>query len=481
MAAEIQKAERRMTSSWLMDYWSAALALKAELLPKGTEGGFSSVAIDSRKATPGSIFVALRGLLSDGHRFLRQAFDAGANAALVTMQGMKDAGYDASMAEKQGKILLIVEDTLKGLQELAAAYLDRFTNLLRIGITGSSGKTTTKEIAGSMIGREKKVVMNPGNLNSETGLPLSAFNVRDHHEVGIFEAGMNRKGEIAELASVLKPHIAVVTNIGPAHVGILGSLKAIAEEKKQIFSQFTGTETALIPEDDPFRDYLAQDVNGSIVFYGPKNLEAAGKLNAVLDRGLAGTEITWEGIPAGFGLPGKHNVKNALAAAALANEAGISAAAIREGLSAVKGLFGRSEVLRGKTTVIRDCYNSNPDSAAEAIALCDSVDWPGRRMYVLGSMLELGDHEAAEHRKIGEVLSESKADLIFLYGKEMKAAAAVLQERNIPFVYGEEMEEFSAVVECNIQAGDLVLLKGSRGCALEQLSKVVFMEEANVS
>jgi len=470
-----------MTSFYLMDFWSAALALKAELLPKGTEGGFSSVAIDSRKVTEGALFIALRGLQSDGHRFLPQAFDAGASAALVTRQGMKDAAYDPSMAEKLGKILIVVEDTLKGLQEMAAAYLNRFTNLLRIGITGSSGKTTTKEIAGSMIGMEKKVVMNPGNLNSETGLPLSAFNVRDHHQVGIFEAGMNRRGEIAELAAVLKPQIALITNIGTAHIGALKSMEAIAEEKRQIFSRFTGTETALIPEDDPFRDYLARDVNGNVVFYGQKNLEAAGKLNAVLDRGLAGTEITWEGIPAGFGLPGKHNVKNALAAAALASAAGASAASIREGLSAVKGLFGRSEVLRGKTTVIRDCYNSNPDSAAEAIAFCDSVDWPGRRFYILGSMLELGDHEAAEHRKLGELLSESKADVIFLYGKEMKPAAAVLQERNIPFVYGEEMEEFSAAVECTIRAGDLVLLKGSRGCALEQLSKIVFVEEQNVS
>jgi len=292
---------------------------------------------------------------------------------------------------------------------------------------------------------------------------------------------MNRKGEIAELASVLRPHIALITNIGPAHIGALGSMEAIAEEKKQIFSRFTGTETALIPEDDPFRDYLARDINGKVIFYGQKNLEASGKLNAVLDRGLAGTEITWEGIPAGFGLPGKHNVKNALAAASLAAEAGISAAAIREGLSTVKGLFGRSEVLRGKTTVIRDCYNSNPDSAAEAIAFCDSVNWPGRRVYILGSMLELGACEEAEHRKIGELLSMSEADCIFLYGKEMKSAAAVLKERNILFFHTAEMRELCSAVQNCIHLGDLVLLKGSRGCALEQLSKIALMEEADVS
>jgi UDP-N-acetylmuramoyl-tripeptide--D-alanyl-D-alanine ligase len=464
-----------------MDFTSAALAVKAELLPNWANGGFSTVAIDSRKVSAGSLFIALEGLKTDGHRFLFDVFSNNAAGAMVTARGMKEVGFDGEAAAQNGKVLLIVENTLKGFQELAAAYLERFTSLLKIGITGSSGKSTTKEIAASMIGREKKAIMNPGNLNSETGLPLSVFGVRACHEAGIFEAGMNRKGEIAELASVLKPNIALVTNIGPAHIGILGSMEAIAEEKKQIFSQFTGTETALIPEDDPFRDYLAKDVNGNVVFYGQKHLEAAGKCNAVLDRGLAGTEITWEGVPAGFGLPGKHNVKNALAAAALASEAGISASSIREGFSSVKGLFGRSEVLRGKTTVIRDCYNSNPDSAAEAIAFCDDVEWPGRKIYIVGSMLELGDYEETEHRKIGELLSESKADSIFLYGKEMKNAASVLEEKNIPFFFTEEMEKLSCAAKKCIHSGDLILLKGSRGCALEQLNEIVLMEEKGVS
>ncbi|MDR2702185.1 MAG: UDP-N-acetylmuramoyl-tripeptide--D-alanyl-D-alanine ligase [Spirochaetaceae bacterium] len=470
-----------MSNAVLMDYQSAALALGAELLPHNAGGGFTSLAIDSRKAAAGSLFIALRGLREDGHLYLSNAFETGAAAAMVTRQGMEEAGFDPSAAAEQGNVLFIVEDTLKGIQDLAAAYVSRFPRLLRIGITGSSGKTTTKEIAASIIGREKNVVMNPGNLNSETGLPLSVFGVESRHDVGIFEMGMNRKGEISELASVLKPRIALITNIGQAHIGALGSMEAIAEEKKQIFSRFTGTETALIPEDDPFRDYLAQDVNGRVVFYGQKNLEEAGKLNAVLDRGLAGTEITWEGIPAGLGLPGKHNVKNALAAATLATEAGISAAAIREGLSAVKGLFGRSEVLRGKTTVIRDCYNSNPDSAAEAVAFCDSVDWPGRRVYILGSMLELGGREEPEHRKIGELLGLSKADCIFLYGEEMKIAAAALEEKKVPFSHTAEMRELCSAVQNCIRSGDLVLLKGSRGCALEQLSKIVLMEETDVS
>ncbi|GHV85711.1 UDP-N-acetylmuramoyl-tripeptide--D-alanyl-D-alanine ligase [Spirochaetia bacterium] len=474
-------------NKYLMDFRGAAEVLGGLLFPQNAEGGFSSVAIDSRKAAAGSLFIALRGLQSDGHRFLKEAFASGAAGAMVTKAGLEAAGFDPAAAAEAGGALLVVEDTLKGLQDLAGAYLDRFPRLLRIGITGSSGKTTTKEIAAAMIGREKNVVMNPGNLNSETGLPLAAFGVRQDHEVGVFEAGMNRQGEIAELAAVLKPQIALVTNVGPAHIGILGSMEAIAKEKKQIFSCFTGSETALIPDDDPFRDYLARDIQGRVVFYSQKKLEAEGKLKGLQDRGLAGTEITWEGISAGFCLPGKHNAKNALAAAVLAREAGISDASIREGLSSVKGLFGRGEILLGKTTVIRDCYNSNPDSAAEAIAFCDTLEWPGRRLYVLGSMLELGLHEEAAHKKIGGLLAESKADGVFLYGKEMKAAVPVLEAKQKKekkaffFFYTEKMEALSAAAKREVQAGDLVLLKGSRGCALEQLSDVVLMGEADVS
>jgi UDP-N-acetylmuramoyl-tripeptide--D-alanyl-D-alanine ligase len=454
-----------------MDYRSAAKVLGARLVPDAAEGGFFSVAIDSRKVSEGALFIALEGLQSDGHRYLSGAFEAGACAALVTQKGMDAAEYDPAA----GGVLLVVENTLKAFQDLAAAYLDKFPRMLRIGITGSSGKTTTKEISAAMISGEKQVVVNPGNLNSETGLPLAAFGVRSHHEVGIFEAGMNRKGEIAELASVLRPHIALITNIGPAHIGILGSLEAIAQEKKELFSRFTGKETALVPEDDPFRDYLAQDVKGKVVFYGEKNLEARGKLNGIHHRGLAGTEIVWEGVPAVFGLPGKYNVRNALAAASLAYEAGTGAQAIREGFHSVEGLFGRTEILRGKTTVIRDCYNSNPDSAAEALAFCDSLDWPGRRLYIMGSMLELGNHEKEAHKKLGELLSRSRADFIFLYGKETESAAALLAERGIPFFYSETMEDLSARAGEKIRPGDLVLLKGSRGCALEELTGTVFI------
>jgi UDP-N-acetylmuramoyl-tripeptide--D-alanyl-D-alanine ligase len=458
----------------LMDFTALSRSIGARLVSFGRDAprGFSSVALDSRAVKPGSLFVALKGTVQDGHRYAEAAFKAGAAAALVSRSCFEDPAYAlAESARKAGRFLLVVENTLKGLQDAAGAYLSRFPKLLRIGITGSSGKTTTKEIAAAMIGRERAVVLNPGNLNSETGLPLAVFGVRSEHTVGIFEMGMNRKGEIGELAAILKPRIALITNIGTAHIGMIGNKEAIAREKKDIFSQFGGSETALIPEDEAFRDFLAADVRGTVRFYGPRAFKELGEIR---DRGLEGADIVWGGTAARFGLPGRYNLRNALAAAAIAREVPVSPAAVREGLASVKPLFGRSEILKGALTVIRDCYNANPESAAEAVALCDSLSWPGRRVYVMGSMLELGDRSGEAHGDLGRLLAASRADRIYLYGKETLPAAEVLEkspaEARPAYSYAESMEELSRSIGDYVRPGDLVLLKGSRGCALEGLT-----------
>ena len=431
--------------------------------------GFSSVSIDSRAVSPGGLFVALRGNVLDGHNYVDAAFKAGAAGALVASSALHDAALGLpGIAKKWNCILVCVEDTLKALQEAARVYLEQFTNLVKIGITGSAGKTTTKEIAAAIIGQEKSVVMNKGNLNSETGLPLSVFEVRPHHEVCVFEAGMNRKGEISELARVLNPDIALITNIGSAHIGILGSKQAIAEEKKEIFSRFTGNNTALIPVDDNFRDFLAKDVCGRTVFYGASSLSCLGRVS---DLGLEGTEIVWEGKTARFSLPGKFNLSNAIAAAAIAMELSLSASSVRCGLESVKPLFGRGEILYGRSTLIRDCYNSSPESVTEALNFCDNLEWPGRRIYVIGSMLELGESSSEAHVSLGKRLVSCRADMVFLFGEEIRPAADVPGARHV--LHTTDMGELSAALDDCIKSGDLVLLKGSRGCALEALTAIL--------
>jgi UDP-N-acetylmuramoyl-tripeptide--D-alanyl-D-alanine ligase len=381
-------------------------------------------------------------------------------------------------ARRLGKTLLVVGNTLRALQDAAAAYLKRFPRLLRIGITGSAGKSSTKEIAAAMAAAEQPTVMNTGNLNSEIGLPLAVFSVREHHRIGIFEMGMNRRGEIGELARVLKPQIALVTNIGSAHVGLLGSKAAIAEEKRAIFSQFTGEEVALIPEDEEFRAFLSAGVRGRVRFFGPKSFP---ELSAIRDMGLEGTELTWEGLPVRFGLPGRHHVRNALAALAIAREIPLGARAVRRGLEGVRPLFGRGEILRGPVTVVQDCYNANPESVLEAVAFCDGLSWPGRRVYVIGSMLELGEESPAAHERIGRALASSGADRIFLFGAETLGTLGVLERTGdqggqVPSCFHTNyIEELSRAVADYISPGDLVLLKGSRGCALERLTEALLL------
>jgi len=474
----------------LMSFSSLSQALGARLFAgegkqwDGKQGeGFSSVSIDSRTVRPGALFVALRGSALDGHSFVDAAFGAGASAAMVAVSALQNPAFGlTALARKWNRVLVAVEDTLKALQNAAGVYLKQFSNLVRIGITGSSGKTTTKEIAAAIIGQEKSVVMNKGNLNSETGLPLSVFEVRPNHQVGIFEAGMNRQGEIAELAAVLDPKLALITNIGSAHIGLIGSRQAIAEEKKKIFSCFSGENAAFIPENDDYRDFLAKDIKGRVVFYGPSSLGALGVLGGIRDMGLQGTEIVWEGKSARFGLPGKFNLANALAAAALAQEMRISASSIRNGLESVKPLFGRGEILYGRTTLLRDCYNSNPESVEKALDFCDSLEWPGRRIYVIGSMLELGDASEKAHADLGKRLASCKAGMVFLFGEEIQSAAEAMKKSaaDLPFLYTKDRDELSRALDSSVKSGDLVLLKGSRGCELETLTGML-LGESHVS
>jgi UDP-N-acetylmuramoyl-tripeptide--D-alanyl-D-alanine ligase len=435
-------------------------------------GGFRSVSIDSRTVEPRGLFVALRGTALDGHRFVGAAFERGAAGAMVDAAALGDRSLCLEeLSRGTGKPLVVVRDTLRGLQDAARIYLEKFPGLVRIGITGSSGKTTTKEIAAAIIGREKKVMMNKGNLNSETGLPLSVFGIRADHDAAVLEMGMNRRGEIGELAAVFKPSIGIITNIGSAHIGILGSRGAIALEKKNIFSFFGDDDIALIPEDEEYRALLAEGLPGHVRFYGPGSFE---ELGAVRDLGLKGTEFEWAGEKVRFGLPGRHNFRDALAAIAVARELPVSDRAIREGVESVKPLFGRGEVLEGPVTVIRDCYNANPESMTEAIAFCDHLEWPGRKIYVTGSMRELGRISVDAHEGLGRLLAASAAEMIFLYGEETGPAAAVLKDAGgIPFFHTAGMRELSEALKDFVRPGDLVLLKGSRGCALESLTEVL--------
>jgi UDP-N-acetylmuramoyl-tripeptide--D-alanyl-D-alanine ligase len=302
------------------------------------------------------------------------------------------------------------------------------------------------------------------------------FQVRAEHEAGIFELGMNRRGEIAEIGAVLRPAIALVTNVGTAHIGIIGAKEGIAEEKKAIFSFFTGAETALIPADSAFAAYLSEGVKGNVCQYpGPD-----GVFDDVKDCGIFGWECTVKevdgsgGIRTRFALPGRHNLQNAAAAVAVAREAGIGTKAIASGLSSVKPLPGRGEVVETvlggrRVTVVNDAYNANPDSMEKAFSFFDEAAWNGtngnngRKIAVVGEMFELGEHGEEEHKKLFLRLNAVHADKKYFF----HVSDTVFPDGNIA-VY-DDMERLKVALAEDAREGDLVLLKGSRLCALERI------------
>jgi UDP-N-acetylmuramoyl-tripeptide--D-alanyl-D-alanine ligase len=458
-----------------MSFTELVNAIGAKHIGSGNNSGFSSVFIDSRNVTKGALFIALKGNSLDGHAFVENAFLLGADAAMVEASAMEKYNL-AEIAAKAGKDLIVVEDSLLGLMKAAGTYLAKFPNLVKIAITGSAGKTTTKEIAYSIISCEKNAICSMGNYNSETGYSLSAFNVRACHEAAIFEIAANSKGDIAEGVEVIKPNIAVITCIGHSHIEYFGNIMNILYEKKDIFSLLTPNDTAIIPSSDAYRDLLAQDVTAKKVFYGEDTFT---EFESWRGLGLEGTEIIWAGEKIRFALPGRHSLHDALAAIAIARELNVSKAAIRRGLENVRPVFGRLEILQGRTTVINDCYNANPESTGKSLDFCDDLDWSGRKIYVLADMLELGSSSRPEHEKIALRLGNSKADAVFLFGNEMASASALINNKRV--FHTVDINVLSTALDNSVQAGDIVLLKGSRGCALERLTNILIKGAANVS
>jgi len=443
------------------------VGIQARLL--GNAGAvYSRASLDSRKAGEGSLFAAFAGEKSDGHDFALAALAAGCPVLLLEEAAFAARPAIASALAAGKAAALLVPSVLPAFQALARAKRLRHPGLLRVGITGSSGKTTTKEIVASILSRAGKVAMNPGNLNSDQGLALSLFGIEGDEKFGVFEMGMNRRGEMDELAAMYEPDLALITNVGTAHIGILGSRQAIAEEKKRIFSRFDGRQIGFLREDEEFGAFLAEAVKGEIVKYG---LRSTAGFAGAEDLGLDGWAIDWEGLHVRFPLVGRHNLDNALAALALSARMGIRAEDAAAGLEAVRPLFGRSEILRGPVTVVRDCYNANPESVEAAMGFCDALSWKGRRAYVLGSMLELGPESEAAHRRVGAVAAASRADALFFFGEETRVSwEAARAEGFSGFIaHEDEMDALRSSLSSWRRDGDLVLLKASRGMALERV------------
>ncbi len=418
----------------------------------------SSVVIDSREVKPDSVFFAIKGERLDGHQFVPQA--------LQTARGAVVARVPESIPRDKG--IVRVADTTKALQQLAHSIRERYPFLL-IAITGSAGKTTTKEMIATLVATERRTWKSWGNFNNLIGAPLCLDNMPDDAEVVISELGMNHRGEIAMLARLTHPDVGVYTNIGPVHIEFFGSVEKIAEAKKELLENLAPNGTVVLNADNEYVMNISDAFNGRKVTYGIDHPADFGPTN-IVERGLLGTRFALQGRDFDLALPGRHNLENLLAAIATARAIGISWEGVERGVREVKPAYHRGVIVPWNgATIYDDSYNSNPYAVSRALALLRQADVRGRRIAVLGDMLELGGRELEYHYEAGREIS-LEIDFVIAVGLRSESLldgarhAGFTEERLFHFANADEATNF---LESFIRPGDLVLIKASRGIGLD--------------
>ncbi len=440
--------------------------------PEGAENiAVSGIFTDSRAIAPGGLFVALTGEKYDGHDYIGAAAAAGATAALCQKE-ISHAGLPVVM----------VDDTRRALRELSRAYRRRFT-ALTVGVTGSVGKTTTKEIIYCVLSEGFKTLKNDGNLNNDIGVPMSLMRFEKQHEAAVFEMGMNHFGELSVLTRLVQPDIAVITNIGITHIEYLGSREGILRAKLEILEGLRPGGIAIFNGDEPLLWNLKGKLGCDILYYGIENsrcdIRAAG-----LKSELGGMSFSLSAPSCRFDahipMAGRHNVYNSLAAAAVALRCGLKPEQIITGLARAQGAGMRQHIFDcAGITIVEDCYNAGPDSMAAALGVLSELPVSGRKYAVLGGMLELGSESESAHVRVGR-LAASCADVLLVYGK---GAGGYMEGARMAGMPAENIRTFdthqalAAALKLDTVPGDAVLFKGSRGMRMEEALKL-FLEAA---
>lgn len=433
-----------------------------------TVRSFRLAVVDSRKVVPGSLFVALPGERTDGHLFVSDALAAGAVAVLVEREVDLPAGTDAAVVR--------VADSLRAFQDLAAWWRDRFAVRV-VGITGSTGKTLAKEVTGDVLARTLTVLRNEGNLNSETGLPMTLLRLEPEHQVAVLEMGMYTVGEIGRLVEISRPEVGVVLSVHPTHLERAGSLERIAEAKSELPRGLPSDGLAVLNADDSRVASMAAETPAAVRTFG---LGEAAQVRAtdLVSEGISGVTFTlvapWGSRRIRSASPGRHLVPHALAAAAVAEHFAVPLAEVAAALEAGSRAAHRMaiEELPGGATLVDDTYNASPVSVSAALAfLAETPVGGGRRLAVLGDMLELGPEERALHERIG-VEAAAVLDGLVAVGERGRWIADGARGAGLaPVATAPDAEAALAVVDQVLAptAGDVLLVKGSRGVALDRL------------
>jgi UDP-N-acetylmuramoyl-tripeptide--D-alanyl-D-alanine ligase len=430
---------------------------------------FAGASVDSRRVLPGSLFVALPGERDDGHRFVADALAAGAVAALVARPVEVPARSTAA--------LVLVADPLRALQDLAAWWRER-SAVRVVGITGSTGKTLAKEVAADVLSRSFVTLRNEGNLNSETGLPMTLLRLAPEHEVAVLEMSMYTVGDIARLAEIARPEVGVVLAVHPTHLERAGSIERIAQAKAELPQALPSDGLAVLNADDRRVLAMREQTAAPVRTFG---LHENAQVRAVEVRslGLAGTEFTlqapWGSRRLRYGAPGRHLVHHALAAAAVADHFAVPLDEVAAALAAGSSAPHRMALLEGASgaTIVDDTYNASPVSVAAALEFLAEtpVVAPHRRLAVLGDMLELGPDEERLHREVGAHAARVVDGLVTVGPRGRWIAEAARDAGLARVTTADDAEEAVDHVsrELSPGVGDLLLVKASRGVELDRL------------
>ena len=434
-----------------------------EFDPATVATGYS---IDSRTLQPGELFFAVRGERLDGHDFVEAALTKGAVAAVVENQQL------SRFVSKTR--LLAVDDPLVALQRLGAA-VRRLWGKPLIGVTGSAGKTTTKDAIAHVLGTRHRVLKSQGNLNNHFGMPLQLLKLEPEHEIAVIEMGMSHAGEITALAKLAAPDCGVVTMVAPVHLEFFESIAAIARAKYELIESLHAGGIAVLNADDEYVSQFGRDFHGRVVTFGlhkpadvsAQNIESRGPLGSAFDIVADGASER-----AGLSLLGEHNIYNALAAVAVGLQYDVSLPTAAESLATLPAGDKRGEILNiGGATVINDCYNSNPkalDSMVRSLAEMPAQ----RRIVVAGEMLELGAAAEAMHRDAGAHMAQAGIDLLLGVRGLAQAMVAGAAQAGMRADFVPTPEEAGEWLQREVRPGDVVLLKASRGVRLERALEV---------
>jgi UDP-N-acetylmuramoyl-tripeptide--D-alanyl-D-alanine ligase len=445
-------------------------AIAGNLISGAVEKTFYGISTDSRLVKKGNLFVALKGEKFDGHDFVEKALEQGAAGIIV-----HDAKVNKGLADKTATVIKVA-DTLFALGDLAHEWRKRFS-IPVIGLTGSSGKTTTKEMIAAIISRKKNILKTEGNLNNLIGLPQTIFRLTKEHGVAILEMGTNIRGEIRRLTQIAAPDIGLITNVGPAHLAGFGSIDVVREEKGDLFLNMSPSGTAIVNVDDKAVAICAERWNGrKITFSMSPNADVTVK--DIKINGIKGMHfnlvIGGDTQKVEMKIVGLHHVHNAMAAAAVAFAFGTDIKTIAEGLTEFRPFSGRMEMvkLRNGSFLLDDSYNANPASVREALMTLKDLKVHHNGYVFLGDMLELGVEAGEMHRKIGMLIATIGINALFLQGdfSKVTAAGAIeggLSPANIFFL--SDGDNGINYLKKHLRKGDWIMVKGSRGMKMERI------------